>query len=337
MDSFGRQIQSRGDNYDGNIRHLEDRLIRSNERTERVERIERDVIHIGDITDRQSLPIDGNGYGQHNRPLERNAAPLRRTNLYGSPPAVDGGGPAGGGGHRIQKQKRYDDRDEYSSNPVLGAEGGKVRGYNPNNFTGGRHKISRFNGYDAPGDRDGRVDHRERPYHGHSSNYDTTGAADWDNTHPNANQQLTSVTTGRPSSRFNDVVGRGGGGRGGFQRRNSFHGGGDYDRDRGGGARGSGRGGGRGVELDGGYARPNSLSNRQTSSLPVPAPSSFSSLVPVHAVIPPLVTFKTFMSYETEDLSPEQFQTKYDEYNIKYIADFCDAFFNVSGLLVLSD
>ena len=64
---------------------------------------------------------------------------------------------------------------------------------------------------------------------------------------------------------------------------------------------------------------------------PPPLPSNAPNLhTRVHEVIPPLVTFKTFMQFETEDLTPEEFQKRYDEYNLKYVQDFCEVFFNVS-------
>jgi hypothetical protein len=46
--------------------------------------------------------------------------------------------------------------------------------------------------------------------------------------------------------------------------------------------------------------------------------------------ITPLMTFKSFMQVQSDDLPPEVFQKRYEEYNLNYLVDFSDAFFKAS-------
>ena len=50
----------------------------------------------------------------------------------------------------------------------------------------------------------------------------------------------------------------------------------------------------------------------------------------VKSAIAPLMSFKSFMQNQQEDLAPEAFQQRYDEYHLHYLADFSDAFFRRS-------
>ena len=44
--------------------------------------------------------------------------------------------------------------------------------------------------------------------------------------------------------------------------------------------------------------------------------------------IPPMKSFKSFVQTLGDDLSPEVFTGKYEQYQLKYLEDFSDAFFN---------
>ena len=128
----------------------------------------------------------------------------------------------------------------------------------------------------------------------------------------------------RPSSRFS-----GGGSGGGRESRD-----GRFPSRTGPFGRGAG---GRGREGGGNnYNRENRPTER--GQLPPPAPPAPplppkdgpNTSLRIHQVIPPLVTFKTFMQHEIDDFTPEEFQKRYDEYNLQYVHDFCEAFFNVN-------
>ena len=42
------------------------------------------------------------------------------------------------------------------------------------------------------------------------------------------------------------------------------------------------------------------------------------------------MSFKSFMQTQSEDLPPDVFQKRYDEYNLEYINEFSNSFFNAS-------
>lgn len=46
--------------------------------------------------------------------------------------------------------------------------------------------------------------------------------------------------------------------------------------------------------------------------------------------IPPIMSFKSFMQAQHEDLAPEVFQRMYDQYHLLYLQDFSDSFFKAS-------
>jgi hypothetical protein len=60
-------------------------------------------------------------------------------------------------------------------------------------------------------------------------------------------------------------------------------------------------------------------------------PSSSAGAGALAAVVrprmPPIMSFKTFMQSQREDLPPESFQKLYDQYHIDYLQDYSDAFF----------
>lgn len=46
--------------------------------------------------------------------------------------------------------------------------------------------------------------------------------------------------------------------------------------------------------------------------------------------IPPIMSFKSYMQNQHEDLSPEVFQRMYEQYHLHYLQDFSDSFFKAS-------
>lgn len=46
--------------------------------------------------------------------------------------------------------------------------------------------------------------------------------------------------------------------------------------------------------------------------------------------MPPLMSFKSFMQTQREDLSPDAFQRLYEQYNLNYLNEFNNAFFAAS-------
>ena len=53
-------------------------------------------------------------------------------------------------------------------------------------------------------------------------------------------------------------------------------------------------------------------------------------ILPVHHVVKPLKSFKSFMHFQNDDCTPEEFQKRYEDYHLKYLFEFSDAFFHVS-------
>jgi hypothetical protein len=59
-------------------------------------------------------------------------------------------------------------------------------------------------------------------------------------------------------------------------------------------------------------------------------PRILSAVLPIHQLIAPLITYKTFMQRQSEDLSPDEYHRKYDDYTINYLYEFSSIFFDCS-------
>ena len=71
------------------------------------------------------------------------------------------------------------------------------------------------------------------------------------------------------------------------------------------------------------------MDNNLYPPLPIIAPPMVPLLPPRNNVYP-IMSFKSFMQTQSEDLPPDVFQKRYDEYNLEYINEFSNSFFNAS-------